>query len=34
MGVKTFKDASLEAQEIRSRIGTLKERIYGLRGYL
>ena len=34
MGVKTFKEASLEAQEIRSKIGALKERIDGLRGYL
>ncbi len=34
MGIKGFKEASLEVQEIRSKIGDLKKRISGLRGYL
>lgn len=34
MGAKTFKEASLEAQEIRSRIRNISGRIDNLRGYL
>ncbi len=34
MSIKGFKEASLEAQEIRSKIGELKKRINALRGYL
>ncbi len=34
MGAKTFKEASLEAQGIRSRIRNISGRIDNLRGYL
>ena len=34
MGIKGFKEASLEVQEIRSKIGDLEKRIRAIRGYL